>query len=72
MEKVAAGLQFTEGPVWSREGFLLFSDVPTTVSCKLTPGRAQPGVFRDDSMAPTAIRSTRRAACTLARAVPGA
>ena len=28
IEKVAAGFQFTEGPVWSREGFLLFSDVP--------------------------------------------
>jgi len=29
VEKVAGGFQFVEGPVWnSREGFLLFSDIP--------------------------------------------
>lgn len=28
VEKVSANHTFTEGPVWSREGFLLFSDVP--------------------------------------------
>jgi len=28
IEKVAGGFTFTEGPVWSREGYLLFSDVP--------------------------------------------
>jgi gluconolactonase len=28
IEKVAGGFQFTEGPVWSRDGYLLFSDVP--------------------------------------------
>jgi gluconolactonase len=29
IEKVAKGFQFTEGPAWSREGFLLFSDCNT-------------------------------------------
>ena len=38
IEKVAAGLQFTEGPVWSREGFLLFSDCDTNKLHKFTPG----------------------------------
>lgn len=29
-EKVAGDFQFTEGPVWSPEGFLLFSDIPAS------------------------------------------
>jgi gluconolactonase len=49
VEKVAAGLQFTEGPVWSREGYLLFSDVPANKILKLGPGDKQPTVFREDS-----------------------
>lgn len=28
VEKVVTGFQFTEGPVWVPEGFLLFSDIP--------------------------------------------
>ena len=28
IEKVATGLLFAEGPAWSRDGFLVFSDVP--------------------------------------------
>jgi gluconolactonase len=31
VERVASGYRFTEGPVFSREGFLLFSDVPNSV-----------------------------------------
>src|SRR3954470_19119050 len=38
VEKVAASLKYAEGPVWSREGFLLFSDVPTNRLMKFTPG----------------------------------
>jgi gluconolactonase len=49
VEKVAAGLQFTEGPVWSRENFLLFSDVPANRILKIGPGDRAPGIFRDDS-----------------------
>src|SRR5579872_259867 len=48
IEKVDAGLRFTEGPVWSREGFLLFSDVPNDQIRKLTPGERSV-VFRTDS-----------------------
>lgn len=48
VEKVDAGFQFTEGPVWSRQGFLLFSDVPHNVIRKLAPGERST-VFRDDS-----------------------
>jgi gluconolactonase len=48
IEKVDAGFQFTEGPVWSREGFLLFSDVPNNHIRKLVPGERST-IFRDDS-----------------------
>jgi len=48
IEKVDAGFRFTEGPVWSREGFLLFSDVPNNHIRKLVPGERST-VFREDS-----------------------
>ena len=48
VEKVAAGYRFTEGPVYSREGFLLFSDVPNNKILKLTPGEGI-SVFRENS-----------------------
>jgi len=48
IEKVDAGFRFTEGPVWSREGFLLFSDVPNNHIRKLVPGERSV-IFREDS-----------------------
>lgn len=36
LEKVASGLQFTEGPVWHPEGFLIFSDIPANRIVKWT------------------------------------
>ncbi len=48
LEKVDAGFRFTEGAVWSREGFLLFSDVPNDQIRKLVPGERSE-VFRKDS-----------------------
>jgi gluconolactonase len=38
IEKLVTGLQFTEGPVWSRDGFLLFSDCVTNKIHKYVPG----------------------------------
>jgi len=40
VEKAATGQQFTEGPVWSPEGFLLFSDTVRNKLEKLLPGKA--------------------------------
>jgi gluconolactonase len=40
IEKIAKGFQFTEGPVWSREGFLLFSDCVSNKLHKWVPGAA--------------------------------
>jgi gluconolactonase len=48
IEKVDAGFRFVEGPVWSREGFLLFSEVPRNQLRKLIPGERST-IFRDES-----------------------
>jgi len=45
IEKVAGGYRYTEGPVWSKEGFLLFSEVPSGKILKLVGG-VPPSVFR--------------------------
>ncbi len=48
-EKVAGGFQFTEGPVFSRRGYLLFSDIPPNRIMKLENGAVS--VFRENSNA---------------------
>jgi sugar lactone lactonase YvrE len=48
IEKVAGNYQYTEGPAWSRDGFLLFSDVPTGRIIKLVAGEP-PAIFRPSS-----------------------
>jgi len=39
IEKVANGMRYTDGPAWSLEGFLLFSDTVTDKLQKFTPGK---------------------------------
>jgi gluconolactonase len=48
VEKVAANQKFTEGPVWSREGYLLWSDVPSNNINKFVPGTGV-SLFRDNT-----------------------
>lgn len=48
IEKIAGGFQFTEGPVFSRIGYLLFTDIPNNRIMKWTPG-SDPVVFREKS-----------------------
>jgi gluconolactonase len=48
IDRVAGGFRFTEGPAWSREGFLLFSDVPNDQILKYVPGE-KPTVYRENS-----------------------
>jgi gluconolactonase len=48
IEKLAGGFQFTEGPVWTDAGYLLFSDIPRNAICKWTPG-GQVEIFREPS-----------------------
>ncbi len=47
VERVSAAHVFTEGPVWSRDQFLLFSDVPSNKILKLDSKGTS--VFRDNS-----------------------
>lgn len=43
IERVATGFGFAEGPVWTRQGSLLFSDIPGNTIFRLTPnGEATP------------------------------
>jgi gluconolactonase len=39
VEKVVAGLTFTEGPVWSKDGFLYFSEIPSNRILEFVPGK---------------------------------
>ncbi len=48
LEKVAAGYTFTEGPAWSREGYLIFSDIPNNRILQFTPGQGTE-VYREKS-----------------------
>ena len=49
VEQVAGGFQFTEGPYWHPEGFLLFSDIPAGTIYQWTPDSAATQVFRRPS-----------------------
>jgi gluconolactonase len=48
VEKVLSGYQFTEGPAFSRLGFLVFSDIPANRIYKYVPGE-QAQIFRENS-----------------------
>jgi len=47
-QKIATNYVFTEGPAWSRDGYLIFSDIPGNKLLKFTPGEP-PTIFRDNS-----------------------
>ena len=37
IQKIADGFKFTEGPVWHKDGYLLFSDIPSNKIMKYAP-----------------------------------
>src|SRR5919109_228413 len=49
VERVAGGFEFTEGPVWSPDGALLFSSPNTNVIYRLDPDAGRVTVFRSKS-----------------------
>ena len=49
LERVAAGFEFTEGPVWSPDGGLLFSSPNTNAVYRLEPDVGRVTVFRPKS-----------------------
>jgi gluconolactonase len=48
IDMVASGYKFTEGPAWSPDGFLLFTDIPNNRIIKYVPGE-KPAIFREPS-----------------------
>ncbi|MGH9673775.1 MAG: SMP-30/gluconolactonase/LRE family protein [Bryobacteraceae bacterium] len=48
IERFTTGFLYTEGPVWSEEGFLLYSDVPAGKIWTAVPGK-KPVVYREMS-----------------------
>jgi gluconolactonase len=50
--KLAEGYRFTEGPAWSKDGYLIFSDTPGDRLLKWAPGHATE-VFRADAHGPS-------------------
>jgi gluconolactonase len=48
IETVGKGFVFTEGPAWSKDGFLIFSDTVTDKIWKWTPG-SEAATFRDSA-----------------------
>ena len=55
IEKVADGFQFTEGPAWSPQQFLLFSDIYGDRVYRWVPGAAKAEVFRDAAGNPNGL-----------------
>jgi gluconolactonase len=51
-EKLGTGYRFTEGPAWSKDGFLIFSDTPNDRLWKWVPGR-MPEVYREKAHGPS-------------------
>ncbi len=48
-EKITSGFQFTEGPYWHPDGYLLFSDIPANTIYRWTPGTTESKVFMNPS-----------------------
>jgi len=48
VERVAHGFRYTDGPAWTRDGYLLFSDVPSGRIMKYVPGSGAE-VYREQS-----------------------
>ena len=69
IEIIGKSYVFTEGPAWSKDGFLIFSDTPADKLWKWTPG-SEPAAFANRPTAPTATRSIARAAYTPAKPTP--
>ncbi|HYW46040.1 MAG TPA: SMP-30/gluconolactonase/LRE family protein [Bryobacteraceae bacterium] len=51
VQQLAKGLSFTEGPAWSKDGYLIFSDTPANRLMKWMPGH-EVEVFRADVEGP--------------------
>ena len=51
VEVLAEGYAYTDGPAWSKDGFLIFSDTPADQLLKWVPGQP-PAVYRENVQGP--------------------
>jgi gluconolactonase len=49
VDKIASGYQFTEGPVWHPDNYLIFSDIPANTIYKWDPQTEQGSIFLNPS-----------------------
>jgi gluconolactonase len=49
IEKMATGFSYADGPVWSRDGYLVFSDVPKSMLLQLVPLHPPPHLLRENA-----------------------
>jgi gluconolactonase len=52
LELLAKGYTYTEGPAWSKDGYLIFSDTPSDRLMKWDPGQ-DPEVYRENANGPS-------------------
>src|ERR1035437_5802303 len=52
IQQIGRGFSFLEGPAWSKEGYLIFSDTAADKLFKLAPGQ-EVGVFREQAHGPS-------------------
>jgi len=66
-EAITEGFQFTEGPYWHPDGYLLFSDIPANIIYKWEPGNTESEVYIQPSGNSNGITSSPGGALLLAQ-----
>lgn len=66
-EIITTGYQFTEGPYWHWDGFLIFSDIPANRVYKWVPGSTESEVYIDSSGNSNGITATPEGVLILAQ-----
>lgn len=66
-EVITTGYQFTEGPYWHWDGFLIFSDIPANKVYKWEPGSTASEVYLDSSGNSNGITATPEGVLILAQ-----
>lgn len=66
-EVVTSGFQFTEGPFWHPDGFLIFSDIPANTIYSWTPGSEEAEVYLQPSGNSNGITSNENGDLILAQ-----
>lgn len=66
-EAITTGFNFTEGPYWHPDGYLLFSDIPANAIMKWTPGTQKSEVFMQPSGHSNGITSNNKGELILAQ-----